>query len=73
MEKEGMITKNTGPWCSPIILVRKKDDTIRFCVDYHKLNDVIHRDTYPLLRIDDILDVLQLENYFCSIDLSSGY
>ncbi len=40
MEKEGMITKSLGPWCSPIVLVRKKNGTICFCVDYRKLNDV---------------------------------
>ncbi len=44
MEKEGTITKTTGPWCSPIVLVRKKDGTIRFCVDYRKLNDMTHKD-----------------------------
>ncbi len=58
MEKEGMITKSSGPWCSPIVLVRKKDGTIRFCVDYRKLNDVTYKDTYPLPRIDDILEAL---------------
>ncbi len=54
MEKEGMIMKSTGPWCSPIILVRKKDGTIRFCVDYHKFNDMSHKDAYSLPRVDDI-------------------
>ncbi len=73
MEKEGTITKSTGPWCSPIILVRKKDGTIHFCVDYRKLNDVIHKDAYPLPRIDDILEALREAKYFCSIDLASGY
>ncbi len=58
MEKDGMITKSSSPWCSPIILVRKKDDTIRFSVDYHKLNDATHKDAYPLPRIDDILEAL---------------
>ncbi len=57
--KEGMIIKISGPWCSTIILVRKKESTIRFCADYRKLNDVTHRDAYPLPRIDDILDALQ--------------
>ncbi len=58
MVKEGMITKNSGPWCSPIVLVRKKEDTIRFCVDDHKLNDATHKDAYLLPRIDAILDAL---------------
>ncbi len=73
MEKEGTIVKSSGPWCSPIVLVRKKDGTIRFCVDYRKLNDVTHKDLYPLPRIDDILEALRGAKYFCSIDLASGY
>ncbi len=44
-----------------------------FCVDYRKLNDVTHKDIYPLLRIDDILDVLRGAKYFCSINLASSY
>ncbi len=59
MEKEGKTVKSSGPWCSPIVLVRKKDDTIRFCVDYRKLNNVTHKDAYLLPRIDDILDALR--------------
>ncbi len=58
MEKEGTITKSSGPWCS-IVLVRKNDGIIRFCVDYRKLSDVTHKDAYPLPRIDDILDALR--------------
>ncbi len=73
MEKEGTIVKSSGPWCSPIVPVKKKDDTIRFCVDYRKLNDVTHKDAYPLPRIDDILEALRGVKYFCSIDLASGY
>ncbi len=73
MEKEGMIAKSVGPWCSPIVLVRKKDGTICFCVDYRKLKDVTHQDTYLLPRIDDILEALRGAKYFYSIDLASGY
>ncbi len=73
MEKEGTITKRTGTWCFPIVLVRKKDGIIRFCVDYRKLNDVTHKDAYPLPRINDILEVLRGAKYFCSINLTSGY
>ncbi len=74
MEQEGKITKSASPWwCSPIIVVRKKDSTICFCVDYHKLNDATHKDAYPLPRIDDILEALSGAKYFYSIDLASGY
>ncbi len=73
MEKEGTIIKSSSPWCSPSVLVRKKDGTIRFCVDYCKLNDVTHKDEYPLPRIDDILEALRGAKYFCSIDLASDY
>ncbi len=54
-----MIIKNSGHWCSLIVLVRKKDGTIRCCVDYRKLNDVTNKDAYPLPRIEDILDALR--------------
>ncbi len=73
MEKEGMITKSSDPWCSPIVLVRKKDGILRFCVDYHKFNDVTLKDAYLLPRIDDILEALRGAKYFCSIDIASGY
>ncbi len=72
MEKEDTITKSTYPWCSPIVLVRKKDGSTHFCVDYRKLNHATQKDAYPLPRIDDILDALQGAKYFCSIDLASG-
>ncbi len=73
MEKEGTMTKSSGHCYSPIVLVRKKDGTIHFCVDYHKLNDVTHKDAYPIPRIDDILDALRGTKYFSSIDFASGY
>ncbi len=47
MEKEGTIIRSSDPSCSLIVLVKKKDGTIHFCVDYHKLNHVTHKDTYP--------------------------
>ncbi len=71
--KEETITKSSGPWCSPIVLVRKKVGTIHFWVDYRNLNDVIHKDAYPLPRIVDILDALRGAKYFFSIDLARSY
>ena len=54
-------------------MVRKKDNTWRFCVDYQKLNSVTHRDAYPLPRIDSTLDSLSGASYFTTLDLMSGY
>jgi len=58
MKEQGVIKESCSPWVSPAVLVKKKDGSIRFCVDYLKLNDVMItvKDSYPLLRIDDLLD-----------------
>ena len=68
-----MIEPSTGPWASPIILVKKKDGGIRFCVDYRKLNRVTTLDEFPLPRINDTLDILAGAQYFTALDLASGY
>ena len=56
MLNKQIIQPSTSPWASPIVLVRKKDGTLRFCVDYRKLNTLTRKDAYPLPRIDDALD-----------------
>ncbi|GBN31768.1 Retrovirus-related Pol polyprotein from transposon 297 [Araneus ventricosus] len=73
MVDSGIIEESSGPWASPIVLVKKKDGSTRFCVDYRKLNEITIKDTYPLPRIDDTLDALNGSQWFSTLDLKSGY
>ncbi|GFV37801.1 hypothetical protein TNCV_3040591 [Trichonephila clavipes] len=73
MLDEGIVQPSESPWSSPVVLVRKKDGSWRFCVDYRKLNSVTKKDVYPLPRIDDTLDCLKSAKFFSSMDLRSGY
>ncbi|GFU44135.1 hypothetical protein TNCV_4952961 [Trichonephila clavipes] len=69
MLDEGIVQPSESPWSSPVVLVRKKDGSWRFCVDYRKLNSVTKKDVYPLPRIDDTLDCLKGAKFFSSMDL----
>ena len=69
----GAISKNNSPWTSAIVLVRKKDGSLRFCIDLRKLNTRTVKDSYSLPRIDESLDCLNGAVLFTSLDLKSGY
>lgn len=73
MLKAGVITPSKSPWASPIVLVKKADSSVRFCIDYRKLNELTIKDSYPLPRIDDSLDTLRGSKWFSVIDMQSGY
>ena len=68
-----VITPSNSPWASNIVMVRKKDGTMRFCVDFRKVNEVTREDKFPLPRIDVCLDTLAGSKYFSTFDLRSGY
>ena len=65
MEEHGVVQPSASPWASPVVLVSKKDGSLRFCVDYRRLNSITCKDVYPLPRVDDILSALGKSQYFC--------
>ncbi|KAL0560523.1 hypothetical protein IC582_000928 [Cucumis melo] len=70
---KGFIRPSVSPWGAPVLFVKKKDGSMRLCIDYRELNKVTVKNRYPLPRIDDLFDQLQGATVFSKIDLRSGY
>ena len=73
MEEVGTIRKSNSPWLSSIVLVKKKDENLRFCIDLRKLNARTVKDAYALPRIEETLDYLAGSKWFSALDLKLGY
>jgi hypothetical protein len=71
--KKGYICPSVSPWGAPIRFFKKKDGTLRLCIDFQQLNKYTIKNTYPLPKIDDLFDQLRGEKIFSKIDLRSGY
>ena len=73
MIRDGIVVPSESAVCSPVTLVPKKDDTFRFCVDYRAINAVTVRDEYPLPLMDDLIRRVAGYEWYCTLDLKSGY
>ena len=67
------VRPSVSPWGALVLLVKKKDESMRMCIDYRQLNKVTIKNKYPLSRIDDLIDQLRGATVFLKIDLRSGY
>ena len=70
---KGFIRSSTSPWGAPVLFAKKKDKTLRLCIDYRQLNRVTIKNRYPLPRIDDLFDQLRGARVYSKIDLRTGY
>ncbi|GKB06259.1 putative reverse transcriptase domain-containing protein [Tanacetum coccineum] len=73
LQEKGFIRPSHSPWGAPVLFVKKKDGSMRMCIDYKELNKLTIKNRYPLPRIDDLFDQLQDACCFSKIDLRSGY
>ena len=70
---KGFIRPSTSPWGAPVLFAKKKDKTLRLCINYRQLNRVTIKNRYPLPRIDDLFDQLRGARVYIKIDLRTGY
>ena len=70
---KGFVKPSNSPWGAPVLFAKKKDKTLRLCIDYRQLNTITIENRYPLLRIDDLFDQLRGARVYFKIDLRTGY
>ena len=73
MLSDDIITASNAPWAAPVVLIPKKTGGIRVCIDFRAINAITQADTYPLPRIDDLLNEAKATNFMTTLDLQSGY
>jgi len=73
MLEYGIIEPAASPWASNVVLVKTKDGSLRFCVDYRQLNSITYKDSYPLPLIDNGLNALSGSSWYSMLDIRSGY
>src|SRR5207244_11951293 len=73
LQQKGYIRPSSSPWGAQVLFVKKKDGSLRMCIDYRSLNAVTIKNKYPLPRIEDLFDQLKGAKFFSKIDLRSGY
>ena len=72
MQRHGIIARSSSEKAAPIVLVGKKDGSLRLCIDYRRLNSVSRADAYPMPRIDQLVDRLGKAKYLTTLDLKRG-
>jgi hypothetical protein len=73
MLDDSVIVPSTSEWSFPVVMIPKKDGSIRFCIDFRKLNNITVKDCYPLPFISELLNTIKGKQYFSTLDCTAGY
>ena len=69
----GAIQPSQSPWCNAVVLVRKKDGSLRFCINFRRLNQMTKKDAFPLPRMQETMESMVGAHHFSCMDLKSGF